>query len=141
MSDSGQGKRGRPVGHKLSEESKRAIAESKRGQKHKPETKEKISRSLIIYFNQFNSISDELINRYCRTDDDELCDWVNDVREDLDSSEDVLTHKRMMNKRKIEICCGPNIEFFSHNLTPEFMVILKDLTEKCPDDEDIIENL
>lgn len=141
MSNSEQGKRGRPIGHHLSEESKRAIAESKRGQKHKQETRDKISRSLIIYFNQFNSLSDELADRYCRTDDDELCNWINEVRDELDSSESILTQKRMRNKRRIELCCGNNIEFFSHNLTPETMVIIKDLVEKFGEVEDILEDL
>ena len=130
------------MGHRLSEESKRAIAESKKGQSHKQETKDKISRSLIIYFKQFNSLSDEITSKYCRTDDDELCDWANDVREELDSSEFVLTEKSMHNKRRIELCCGHNIEHFSHELTPETLVILKELFEHHSGDVDaIIEDL
>jgi len=122
-----KGQRGRPIGYRLSEESKRAIAESKKGQFHKQETKDKISKSLIIYFKQFNSLADEITNRYCRTDDDIVCDWANDAREDLDESESVLTRKSMRNKRRMEISFGNDIEFFSHNLTPETMVILKQL--------------
>lgn len=125
-----KGQRGRPVGHRLSEESKRAIAESKTGQFHKQETKDKISKSLIIYFKQFNSLADEITNRYCRTDDDDVCDWANDVRDDLDESESVLTQKSMRNRRKMEISFGHDIEFFSHGLTPEVMVIMKELFEK-----------
>ena len=59
------GRRGRPVGFRLSEASKRAIAESKRGQRHRQETKDKISDSLIIYFKQKNPLSEELTNMYC----------------------------------------------------------------------------
>jgi len=135
------GKRGRPAGHKLSEESKRAIAESKRGQRQKQETKDKISKSLLIYFDQFNSLADELVDRYCRLDDDELCDWAEEVKDELDSSDDVLTQKRMRNSRRIEICCGSNIEFFSHQMTPETMVIIKDLMEKDCSIEEILEDL
>jgi len=123
------GKRGRPLGHKLSEESKRAIAESKRGQRQKPETKDKISRSLILYFSQFNSLSEEIENRYCRTDNDEVCNWANDVRDELDNSEDVLTRKTMRNKRAMELTSGHNIEFHSHNMTPEFMLLIKEVVE------------
>jgi len=135
------GKRGRPSGHKLSEESKRAIAESKRGQRQKQETKDKISKSLLIYFDQFNSLADELVDRYCRADDDELCDWAYELKDELDASENVLTQKRMRNSRRIEIACGPNIEFFSHEMTPETMVIIKDLIEKGWSIEDILEDL
>ncbi len=129
------GKRGRPIGHKLSEESKRAIAESKKGQKHRTETKDKISRALLVYFKQFNSLSEEIANIYCRTDDDELCNWVNDTKEELDASENILTNKTMRNIGRMELTCGNNIEFFSHGLTPESIVILKELLEEIgPDD-------
>ena len=43
-------KRGRPKGHKLSQESKDKIAKSKTGQKHRYLTKRKISRSVKRWF-------------------------------------------------------------------------------------------
>lgn len=129
MTGNGSGKRGRPLGFRLSEESKRAISESKRGQRHRPETKDKISRSLIMYFRRQNPLSEEIINRYMRVGDDKLCNWINDVQEELDSSMEILTEKAMRNKTKIEITCGHNIEFFSHNVTPELIYLLKEYCE------------
>ena len=136
------GKRGRPLGHRLSEESKRAIAESKRGQRHHNSTKDKISRSLLIYFKQFNSFSEEIENTYCNTGNDEVCSWANDVREELDNSEDVLTSKSMRNTRRMELTSGQHIEFFSHGLTPEFIMILKEALEDAgPEAMEILEDL
>jgi len=43
-------RRGRPKGHKLSEESKNKISATKTGQKHLVKTKKKISKALIKYF-------------------------------------------------------------------------------------------
>jgi hypothetical protein len=43
-------KRGRPFGYKLSDESKQKISESKIGQTHDLDTKDKISASLKRYF-------------------------------------------------------------------------------------------
>ena len=43
-------KRGRPKGHKLSDKTKKQISESKTGQKHLAETRQKIRQSLIKYF-------------------------------------------------------------------------------------------
>jgi hypothetical protein len=123
-------KRGRPLGLRLSEESKRAISESKRGQKHRQETKDKISRSLTAYFRKLNPLSEEIIEVYCRADDDILCNWINDVRDRLDSTENILTTKSMRNNNLIEITCGDNIELFSHNLTPELIVLFKELCEE-----------
>ena len=123
------GKRGRPEGHRLSDESKKAISESKKGQEHSQETKDKISKSLIIYFKRLNTLSDEVTNIYCRIGDDVVCDWMNEIREDLDESDEILTERRMRNSRRIEICCGQNIEYFSHNLTPEVIVLFKEFCE------------
>jgi len=123
------GKRGRPTGHRLSDESKKAISEAKKGQEHSQETKDKISKSLIIYFKKLNTLSDEVIDRYCRIGDDVICDWINEVAEDLDESDEILTERRMRNSRRIEICCGQNIEYFSHNLTPEVIVLFKEFCE------------
>ena len=130
MTGKGSGKRGRPLGFRLSEASKKAISVSKMGQKHRPETKDRISRSLLLYFRNKNPLSEEIVNRYCRIDDDELCDWVTENQIELDLSEGVLTEKAMLNKTKVEISCGPNIEFFCHNVTPEFIIMLKDMYEK-----------
>jgi hypothetical protein len=136
------GKRGRPTGHKLSEESKRAIAESKRGQKHKPETKDKISRSLLIHFKQFNSLGEEIQRRYCRVDNDEICQWANDMKDELDSIEDVFTSKTMRNTRRMELTSGNHIEFYSHDVTPESLMILKEELEVSdPEGEEILRNL
>jgi hypothetical protein len=44
------GSRGRPLGFKLSEESKDKIRESRTGQEHAVQTKRKISKSLKRYF-------------------------------------------------------------------------------------------
>lgn len=129
MTGNGSGKRGRPLGFRLSEESKRAISESKRGQRHRPETKDKISRSLIMYFRRQNPLSEEIINRYMRVGDDKLCNWIQDVQEELDSSMEILTEKAMRNKTKVEITCGHNIEFFSHGITPELIYLLKEYCE------------
>ena len=129
MTGNGSGKRGRPLGFRLSEDSKRAISESKRGQRHKPETKDKISRSLVVYFRRQNPLSEEIINRYIRVGDDELCNWIQDVQDDLDSSMEILTEKNLRNKTKIEITCGHNIEFFSHGITPELIYLLKEYCE------------
>ena len=43
-------KRGRPMGHKLSEESKQKISVTKTGQMHEQQTRVKISESLKKYF-------------------------------------------------------------------------------------------
>jgi hypothetical protein len=119
-------KRGRPQGHRLSEESKKAISDSKKGQCHSPETKDKISRSLIIHFRKLNTLSDEFINKYCRVGDDRTCDWITSRAEDFDETNGVLTEKRMRGTRQREICCGHNIEYFSHALTPEVIVLFKE---------------
>jgi hypothetical protein len=119
-------RRGRPLGFRLSDSSKRAISVAKTGQKHSQETKDKISRSLALYFRKKNLFSDEIMNRYCRTEDEYICNWISDVHDELDASEDILPTKLLNNKTKIELTCGNNIEYLNHSMTPEFIVILKE---------------
>ncbi len=130
----GQGRRGRPLGFKLSEYSKRAISESKRGQRHRNETKDKISRSLLIYFRSKDPLSEELINMYCRADDDELCGWINDVSYELDSADDIMTIRSLRNALRIEVTVGNNIEYFSHDVNPEMLVLFKEVCEELGKD-------
>lgn len=121
-----QGRKGRPIGFKLSEASKRAISEAKKGQRHKNSTKDKISRSLQNYFRKKNPWSEELVNTYCRVGNDELCEWMYNVSDDLDNFRDVLTIKALYNKLRIEVSYGNNIEeIFSHSMTPELLLMFK----------------
>lgn len=142
MTGKGSGKRGRPLGYRLTEASKRAISQSKTGQRHKQETKDKISKSLIMYFRAKHPLSEEMTNRYCRFDDsDDLVDWVDDNAEDLNSTANVMTEKSIRNKGKVEMTCGHNIEFFSHGITPEIVVLFKEHCELTGRDlEDVLED-
>lgn len=119
-------RRGRPTGFRLSDESKKAISTSKTGQRHKQETKDKISKSLVLYFRKKNPVSVELSSRYYRVMDNEAYDWLSEVESDIDSCMDFMTERAAKNKCKIEITCGNNIEYFSHDETPEFVLLLKE---------------
>jgi hypothetical protein len=128
MSNDG-GRRGRPIGFRLSEASKRAISESKKGQRHRQETKDKISTSLIGYFRSKNPLSEELTNMYCNFEEGgEVCEWMANNEENLDMIEDVMTLKSLRNANRIEITVGANIEYFSHEITPEMIVLF---VEEC----------
>ena len=75
---------------------------------------------------------------YCRFEDDEyIRDWMIENTEDLDLCDDVMTIKSLRNARRIELSWGNNIEFFAHELTPELIVLFKELCEeeeKDPED-------
>jgi hypothetical protein len=123
-------KRGRPIGFRLSEASRRAISESKRGQHHRQETKDKISKSLIIHFKRKNPLSEELTNMYCNFEEGgEVCEWMVENGERLDMLDDVMTLKSLRNANRIELTVGPNIEYFSHEVTPELIVLFMEACE------------
>jgi len=122
------GKRGRPLGYRLNESTKLAIRQSKIGQKHTQETKDKISKSLLSYFRKKNPLSSELINSYCNYNKDlseGLLDWFDEVRDFIDSSEDILTYRAMYNIERQERSVGTDIENISHNVTPELLLMFK----------------
>ena len=130
MTGKGSGKRGRPLGFRLSDNSKRAISQAKLGQRHREDTKDKISHSLIMYFRAKNPLSEEIINRYCRISNDTLCGWITEIQDELNFSMDILTDRSMRNKTKIELNCGGNIDFFGHSITPELLVLFKECCEE-----------
>lgn len=130
MTGRGSGRRGRPLGFRLSEGSKRAISQSKLGQKHRKDTKDKISNSLIMYFRMKHPLSEEIINKYCRATNDTLCKWVTEVQDELNLSMSILTDRSMRNRNRIELSCGANIELFGHQLTPELLLMFKESCEE-----------
>lgn len=121
-------KRGRPTGFRLSPLSRMAISCAKTGQKHKQSTKDKISKSLIIYFRNLHPLSEEISRKYCNIKNSDLYYWITDNKEDLDCIDDIMTDRSIKNSNKIELAYGQFIEFFSHNLTPEQLMLLK---EEC----------
>ena len=128
--------KGRPIGFRLSEASKRAISESKKGQRHKEATKDKISKSLLSYFRRKNPLSEEILCMYCRADDDVTCSWMCEVSDQIDSYNDILTYRMIKNKLRVEINYGQNIEdMFSHRMTPELLLMYK---EECDLKDEIV---
>ena len=141
MSEDDNKKRGRRLGFKLSEKSKKQISKSKTGQYHTQETKDKISHTLLAYFRQKNPLSEEIINNYCRSDDDDLCGWVTEVQDKLDKLDDVKTERILRNNGKIELSFGNNIEFFGHDVTPESIMLFKEYCKINKLDIEDIEDL
>lgn len=124
--------RGRPFGHRLSEETKDKIRNKRMGTHHSKETKDKISESLIKYFKSKDSLSDSIEHEYSYVSE-EAAEWVCNNRDAIDDTEHVLTEKRLSYLKQIELSFGNDIEhLFGHSATPEFLLILK---------EEIIERL
>jgi len=130
--------RGRPFGHRLSDCTKEKIRQSRIGKKHSEATKNKISRSLLIYFRKKNSLAESIEHEYSYISE-EATDWISENREEIDAKLDssVLTDKRMYYMNQIELNFGSEIEYlFGHNMTPEFLVMIK---ERLSDVEDLDE--
>ena len=114
--------RGRPLGYKLSDKSKKAISESKRGQKHSEETKEKISRTLMLYFRNIHPLSKEFSEEYgaLLESDDEVKEWFEAMRDNFDSCSEVLTEKALNSKRLREISIELNMDMSSNPAVDSF---------------------
>lgn len=82
-----------------------------------------------MYFRNKNPISDDINNRYRRVMNSDIKKWLRDYMYELDATVDVMTEKALQNKCKTEITCGNNIEYFSHNITPELLILFKEHCE------------
>lgn len=130
--------RGRPLGFRLTEASKRAISESKKGQKHSEETKRKISKTLMMYFRTMHPISKEFIEEYgdILANNEDIMEWFEGIKDQLDDSEYVLTERALNSKRlrelaieyNMEIVSGENLNGFT--LNPEVLLELKELCKE-----------
>lgn len=119
-------RRGRPFGHRLSEETKNKIRIGRSGAKHRQDTKDKISRSLSAYFKRRDSFAAALEYEYISISDEAL-DWIDDNRDDIDISDSIITERRLLHLRQLEISVGNELEqFFGHNANPEFLLLLKE---------------
>jgi hypothetical protein len=65
-----------------------------------------------------------------------MCEWIYDVREEIDAIRDVRTIKSMRNTRRMELTCGDRIEYFSHDLTPEVIALFLELCQEKDIDPD-----
>jgi hypothetical protein len=118
-------RRGRPLGHILSDTTKSKIRVSRIGRPHSKETRNKIARSLTLYFKHRNPIS-ESFDRDYRNFPKEITAWLINNRSALDESEDIMPNKRLMYISQSEVSYGPDIENFYHFSTPEFLLLFKE---------------
>ena len=130
--------RGRPLGFRLSEESKRAISDSKKGQKHSELTKDKISKTLISYFKNIHPLSAELYEQY--KDEIEASEevrlWFETVSRSYDDAMDIYTERSLNSKRFREISIEYNINMDDNPYTsdvinnPETLCEIKELCKR-----------
>jgi hypothetical protein len=133
-------KRGRPIGFKLSDESKAAISRAKTGGRLSEETKEKISNTLINYFKKLHPLSKDIYESYkdIIDSDSKITEWYENAVEVLNSYSNVATERSLNAKRMRELTIELNIdissninlqqEIFSSN--PEYMCELKCICDK-----------
>ena len=123
--------RGRPLGFKLSEESKRAISESKKGQRHSEATKEKISRTLISYFRNMYPLSAELYDQYFDEIESSPAnrEWFAKVSALFDETTDIYTERSLNSKRFREISIEYNISMEDNPYLNKVMSNPEDICE------------
>ena len=123
-------RRGRPFGYKLTEETKEKIRQKRLGTKHSQRTKNKISKSLSQYFKNRDSLAASLEQEYSYVSE-QAANWVYDNRDVINETDHVMTERRMLYLRQLEIAVDRDIEnLFGHNVTPEFlMMVREDLQE------------
>ncbi len=121
-----KGRRGRPFGHRLSEKTKNRIRIKRLGRHHTQDTRDKISRSLAAYFKKRDSLAASIEREYSCISE-QAAEWVHDHRDDINETDHVMTETHLIHLRQLEVCVAGDIEnLFGHNITPEFLLLLKE---------------
>jgi len=120
--------RGRPKGHRLSEKSKKKISDAKRGVGRSFETREKISAGVKRYFDEI--YTDKMFANYRMCDP--IFEWLKDY---------MGVNFRGDKGHYLEDTFGSTIDLFPYELTPEKLMIIKDLLEKLPKHSPILRKL
>lgn len=124
--------RGRPFGHRLSEKTKEKIRIGRLGSSHTTQTKNKISKSLTMYFKNRDSLADSIEQEYSYISDEAVA-WIVEHQEEIDDDgcAYIMTEKRLSYLKQIELCMGSDIEYlFGHNTTPELLLMLEEEIKK-----------
>ncbi len=103
MDDSVRRKRGRPLGFRLSDESKQAISLSKLGHIHSDGTRDKISGSLVRFYKEKYPLSAEMIEYYHKYYGEDAASWISRNRDLIDELPDVITDRAINNFRRREL--------------------------------------
>jgi len=125
MVDELKKKRGRPLGFKLSDESKQAISSSKLGHIHSNNTKDKISGSLVKFYKDKYPLSSEMLEFYHRYYGEAVASWIAKNFDALDNMEDVVTDRAIHNFKRRELEFNSCFYKSSNSLDPEKVMDLK----------------
>lgn len=138
--------RGRPLGFRLSDTSRQAISDSKKGQQHSESTKEKISKTLMQYFRNIYPLSGELYTQYKNEINSsmEVREWFYRIKSDYDDTRDICTERSLNSKRFREISIeynismedNPNLAMILHS--PEDICDLREQCENSDLDFDVV---
>jgi len=112
---------GRPKGFKLSENTKSQISKTRTGSFQNWSTKDKISNSLLCYFREKNSLSDEMSYIYKN-----CCGWIKRNKDEINAFEDVKTDSRMRTISSTEIAVDYIEEIAINYDDPEVLLLRKE---------------
>ncbi|TET56940.1 MAG: hypothetical protein E3J52_11115 [Promethearchaeota archaeon] len=113
---------GRPKGYVVSEKTKAKISKTRTGSFQDWSTKDKISKSLLCYFREKNSLSDEMSYIYKK-----CCGWIEKHKEEIDKFDDVKTLSRLSSISHMEIAASDYIEKIAiDDLDPEKLLLIKE---------------
>jgi hypothetical protein len=129
MSVEPQRKVGRPKGHVLSKESKDKIGRSKTGFRHTTETKDRISASVLRYYDKLNPLSDEMFKYYTKINAGyEVLKFLAENKEEIDSFDDVKTERKLRSMQYYE-CELWDATSVGDTITPQLLLLLKEEIE------------
>lgn len=122
------GKRGRPKGHRVPDKVKQKISKSRTGSTQTIETRNKISDSIIDWWNKRLPVSEEMLNQYRKFDGTgEITKFIEANKELLNNDEYFYSERRLGSIERRSINLGECDGAVSGNVAnPEEILLIKE---------------
>lgn len=140
-----KGKRGRPAGYVMSEQSKKKISQKLKGRILSDEHREKISRAMVGNTNRSKKgaplFLDDLYNDYVHEySDEEIGQWITETKDQILLCSGIFSNRKLSSYSFMELSVDNIDQFYGDFIEPEALLLVSEVIKSAGyTNEDLLE--